>query len=74
MRQNGHVQIIGTSRAITEMKAEIERVARSDAVAWLWKDSGFQMLAIDHEEPEAGLARIKRLKPTTLLGIRGGHL
>ena len=36
MRQNGHVDMIGTSPAISELKAEVERVARSDA-----KVSGF---------------------------------
>jgi transcriptional regulator with PAS, ATPase and Fis domain len=40
MRQNVHVQIIGTSRAITEMKAEIERVARSDAKVLITGESG----------------------------------
>lgn len=38
------------------------RVARSDAVARLRKESGFQVLAMDHDEgPEAGFARMKRL-------------
>ena len=40
MRQNGHVQIIGTSQAITELKAEIERVARSDAKVLITGESG----------------------------------
>ena len=40
MRQNVHVQIIGTSPAITELKAEIERVARSDAKVLITGESG----------------------------------
>jgi transcriptional regulator with PAS, ATPase and Fis domain len=40
MRQNGHSQIIGTSRAISELKAEIERVARSDAKVLITGESG----------------------------------
>jgi transcriptional regulator with PAS, ATPase and Fis domain len=40
MRQNGHTQFIGTSRAISELKAEIERVARSDAKVLITGESG----------------------------------
>src|SRR5690606_6240857 len=40
MRHNGPVEIIGTSRAITELKAEIERVARSDAKVLITGESG----------------------------------
>jgi two-component system NtrC family response regulator len=40
MRQNGPVELIGTSRAITELKAEIERVARSDAKVLITGESG----------------------------------
>jgi transcriptional regulator with PAS, ATPase and Fis domain len=40
MRQNGSVQIIGTSRPISEMKAEIERIARSDAKVLITGESG----------------------------------
>jgi transcriptional regulator with PAS, ATPase and Fis domain len=40
MRQNGTVQIIGTSRPIAEMKAEIERIARSDAKVLITGESG----------------------------------
>jgi len=31
MRHNGPVQLIGTSQAIVDLKAEVERVSRSDA-------------------------------------------
>jgi transcriptional regulator with PAS, ATPase and Fis domain len=40
MRQNGHVQLIGTSPAIIELGAEIERVARSDAKVLITGESG----------------------------------
>jgi transcriptional regulator with PAS, ATPase and Fis domain len=40
MRHNGPVDLIGTSRAITELKAEIERVARSDAKVLITGESG----------------------------------
>jgi transcriptional regulator with PAS, ATPase and Fis domain len=40
MRHNGPVEIIGTSRAITELKAEIDRVARSDAKVLITGESG----------------------------------
>ncbi len=40
MRQNGPVELIGTSRPITELKAEIERVARSDAKVLITGESG----------------------------------
>jgi transcriptional regulator with PAS, ATPase and Fis domain len=40
MRQNGHVQLIGTSPAITELAAEVERVARSDAKVLITGESG----------------------------------
>ena len=31
MNKNGHVQLIGNSAAMKELREEIERVARSDA-------------------------------------------
>ncbi len=40
IRQDGHVQLIGTSRAISELKAEVERVARSDAKVLITGESG----------------------------------
>jgi transcriptional regulator with PAS, ATPase and Fis domain len=39
-RQNGHVQLIGTSPAIAELTAEVERVARSDAKVLITGESG----------------------------------
>lgn len=40
MRYPGPVELIGKSRAITELKAEIERVARSDAKVLITGESG----------------------------------
>jgi transcriptional regulator with PAS, ATPase and Fis domain len=40
MRQNGNVQLIGTSPAINELVAEIGRVARSDAKVLITGESG----------------------------------
>src|SRR5262245_27856569 len=40
MRNNGHVQLIGTSQAITDLKSEVERVARSDAKVLITGESG----------------------------------
>jgi transcriptional regulator with PAS, ATPase and Fis domain len=40
MRQNGSVTLIGTSPAISELKAEVERVARSDAKVLITGESG----------------------------------
>src|SRR5687767_2146461 len=40
MRNNGPVQMIGTSPVITELKAEIDRVARSDAKVLITGESG----------------------------------
>jgi transcriptional regulator with GAF, ATPase, and Fis domain len=40
MRQHGNVQLIGTSPIISELKAEVERVARSDAKVLITGESG----------------------------------
>jgi len=40
MRQSGNVQLIGTSTVINELKAEVERVARSDAKVLITGESG----------------------------------
>ncbi len=40
MRSNGQVQLIGASRAIVDLRAEIEQVARSDAKVLITGESG----------------------------------
>ena len=40
MRQKGPVQLIGISKAISELKAEVDRVARSDAKVLITGESG----------------------------------
>src|SRR6188768_4522984 len=40
MLQNGHVQLIGNSQAISELKAEVDRIARSDAKVLITGESG----------------------------------
>src|SRR5213595_3073767 len=40
MRQTGHIDLIGTSAGIIELRAEIERVARSDAKVLITGESG----------------------------------
>ena len=40
MKENGHSQLIGVSPVITELKAELERVARSDAKVLITGESG----------------------------------
>jgi transcriptional regulator with PAS, ATPase and Fis domain len=40
MRQTGHINLIGTSAAIADLTAEIERVARSDAKVLITGESG----------------------------------
>jgi transcriptional regulator with PAS, ATPase and Fis domain len=40
MRQNGHLELIGTSRPIRDLREEIERVARSDAKVLITGESG----------------------------------
>src|SRR5438270_1331962 len=40
MRETGHVHLIGTSPAIADLQAEVERVARSDAKVLITGESG----------------------------------
>ncbi len=40
MRRNGHAQLIGTSLPVLDLKAEIERIARSDAKVLITGESG----------------------------------
>ena len=60
MRQNGHVDLIGTSRAISDLKAEVDRIARSDAKVLITGESGsgkeVVARAINVASPRAGQA------------------
>jgi transcriptional regulator with PAS, ATPase and Fis domain len=40
MRQNGHVELIGTSQILAELKAEVARVARSDSKVLITGETG----------------------------------
>src|SRR5690606_28177140 len=58
MRHNGHVEMIGTSAAMQELRAEIERVAKSDAKVLITGESGVGKevvaRAINAASPRAG--------------------
>ena len=40
MRQTGHIELLGTSQAIRELREEVQRVARSDAKVLITGESG----------------------------------
>jgi DNA-binding NtrC family response regulator len=69
MRQNGHTQFIGTSRAISELKAEIERVARSDAKVLITGESGVGKEVVARAINDAGSRSQLAFVPVNCAGI-----
>ena len=55
MRNNGHVQLTGTSSVMIELKQEIERIARSDAKVLITGESGVgkELVATPSTRPRA---------------------
>jgi two-component system NtrC family response regulator len=68
MRQNGHVTLIGTSPAISELKSEVERVARSDAKVLITGESGTGKEVVARSI-NAASARAETFVPVNCAGI-----
>lgn len=69
MRQPGPVELIGTSRAITELKAEIERVARSDAKVLITGESGAGKEVVARAINSASPRALEAFVPVNCAGI-----
>ena len=68
MRNNGPVQLIGTSQAITDLKAEVERVSCSDAKVLITGESGSGKEVVARAISEAS-TRAKLFVPVNCAGI-----
>jgi transcriptional regulator with PAS, ATPase and Fis domain len=69
MRQNEFTQMIGTSNAIIEMKAEIERIARSDAKVLITGESGVGKEVVARAISEASPRAQAAFVPVNCAGI-----
>jgi transcriptional regulator with PAS, ATPase and Fis domain len=69
MRDNGPVQLIGTSSLMAEMKAEIERVARSDAKVLITGESGVGKEVVARAINEASARAQASFVPVNCAGI-----
>ncbi len=68
MRQKGPVQLIGISKAISELKAEVDRVARSDAKVLITGESGSGKEVVARAINDAS-SRVKTFVPVNCAGI-----
>ena len=68
MRHKGPVQLIGVSRAISDLKAEVERVARSDAKVLITGESGSGKEVVARAINDSS-ARAKTFVPVNCAGI-----
>lgn len=68
MRHKGPVQLIGTSQAIYDLKAEVERVARSDAKVLITGESGSGKEVVARAINDAS-SRAKTFVPVNCAGI-----
>jgi transcriptional regulator with PAS, ATPase and Fis domain len=69
MKQNGHVQLIGNRTVITELKAELERVARSDAKVLITGESGVGKEVVARAINAASLRAKEAFVPVNCAGI-----
>lgn len=69
MRQTGHIDLIGTSPALLELKAEVERVAKSDAKVLITGESGVGKEIVARAIGAASLRASAPFVPVNCAGI-----
>ncbi|MGE3507884.1 MAG: sigma-54 interaction domain-containing protein [Vicinamibacterales bacterium] len=69
MRQTGHVDLIGTSPTLLELKAEVERVAKSDAKVLITGESGVGKEIVARAIGAASLRATAPFVPVNCAGI-----